>query len=839
MNLVLRSLIINPVVLQERDTERSIDWARCVLCGSRRLSERLRCPKTSKGSTDVERLEFYAKIHRNIHLLWDKGILLPAVKMPKHLTVQSLFDNSAKWHDKCKLAYSDQKVQQMLQSYQKEETAPDPEPEPPSQAPKRSRENFKSLECVFCQVAKEGPSGPESLHAVCTIEFGTKHRDMALEMNDTIMSLRLDKGDLIASEGKYHRSCATAFYNRYKRFKSQKISTNEKEEAFLQERVYMELFDSIKNDCTNGQKFFPMVELRKQYDERKKQLNLSGITHSTRLRERIVADFEGDMTVEGVEFGPKTLVFGDGLKTLVQDAVAARTSSQDLNIIAKAAKILREDIFEHTGFQFNSSFPKNCHSIAVPFTVLAFCSFVATGTSIKDQAEVPLHTHTVAQMLYKNAKKSSSSKSMRDAKKREPPIPLELGLYLHHHKRDKATIQKLNHYGLSPSYWRIQQVEKEIASTLCEQYALEGAVVPGTLKKNTFTVAAIDNIDFPGRTIFGSGELHGTFISATQHPTDASIDQPEFGLSNQGYKIQLPDEYSQIYCLNSVNQKKSPPALEIQAPFYNMAAELEREKVWADSSHLFIWDELEKNQAISWAGYMANQNDVPQVKPAVTGYFPIFEEKAATFPMLQHGMKVVSTAVEKLNPGQIPILVGDQPIFAIMKQIQWQEPTYSEDKFVVSMGALHIEMCMLQNLGKLLDGSQWEDALVEADVVTTGRAQSVIHGSNLKRSRFAHEVSVLTFRKLKHEAYMESKTDKSYNDWNEDQCERHPTFFFWDLILRLQMLILMFVRSLRERNFDLYVNSMEKFMPILFSLDATNYRYRKCFLFHLSFSTSL
>ena len=43
------------------------------------------------------------------------------------------------------------------------------------------------------------------------------------------------------------------------------------------------------------------------------------------------------------------------------------------------------------------------------------------------------------------------------------------------------------------------------------------------------------------------------------------------------------------------------------------------------------------------------------MKPSVTGMLPIFEEKANTYPMMAHGLKVICEAVEKLNPGQVPV----------------------------------------------------------------------------------------------------------------------------------------------------------------------------------------
>ena len=55
------------------------------------------------------------------------------------------------------------------------------------------------------------------------------------------------------------------------------------------------------------------------------------------------------------------------------------------------------------------------------------------------------------------------------------------------------------------------------------------------------------------------------------------------------------------------------------------------------------------------------------------------------------------TSVQYLNPGQIPVLAADQPLFALAKQIQWTWPaTHGEDQFVIMFGGLRIEMTVLK-----------------------------------------------------------------------------------------------------------------------------------------------
>ena len=48
--------------------------------------------------------------------------------------------------------------------------------------------------------------------------------------------------------------------------------------------------------------------------------------------------------------------------------------------------------------------------------------------------------------------------------------------------------------------------------------------------------------------------------------------------------------------------------------------------------------------------------------------------------MVKHG-------IEYLNPGQIPVTIFDQPLFALAKFVQWKWPdTYGEQKYVAMFG---------------------------------------------------------------------------------------------------------------------------------------------------------
>ena len=197
---------------------------------------------------------------------------------------------------------------------------------------------------------------------------------------------------------------------------------------------------------------------------------------------------------------------------------------------------------------------------------------------------------------------------------------------------------------------------------------------------------------------------------------------------------------------------------------------------------------------------------------------PLFYEKSATPAMIKHGMDVVKQATNLLNPGQIPVITFDQPLFALAKLVQWHFPaTQGEGQYVAMLGGLHTEMALWNVLRDLLEGSGWTSALSKAEVSSAGTAQSMSNAAHLTRTRHVHHVTLLTLHILQGEAFL------SCIGWRLQMIAKSPAFMFWDVTLRYETLILIFVRAHRERNFHLYVNVLEELALLFFALDHVNY----------------
>ena len=95
-----------------------------------------------------------------------------------------------------------------------------------------------------------------------------------------------------------------------------------------------------------------------------------------------------------------------------------------------------------------------------------------------------------------------------------------------------------------------------------------------------------------------------------------------------------------------------------------------------------------------------------QFEMSITSLLPFFRNQAHSVATVKYLMQKVCDTVAHLNPGQVPVITADQPIYALAKQVQWQRPDkYGEDKYLVMFGGLHIEMAALRSLGSLFKDS--------------------------------------------------------------------------------------------------------------------------------------
>ena len=185
-------------------------------------------------------------------------------------------------------------------------------------------------------------------------------------------------------------------------------------------------------------------------------------------------------------------------------------------------------------------------------------------------------------------------------------------------------------------------------------------------------------------------------------------------------------------------------------------------------------------------------------------------------------MNIIKNTIEKLNPSQTPVDTCDQPVYALTKELQWRRPLEFENYFSLFAG-MHIEQFMQDVHGDIMRGSGLPEVLKISNLSITG-TDAVIKINHLKRVRYCIQVTVCTIYKKIKEAYLKSKSRLPLIQWLDKRSTESNMAFVWQLIFNVKILVLLlFVRSQREANFQLRTEVLRSFMIYYLQLDHYNY----------------
>ena len=100
------------------------------------------------------------------------------------------------------------------------------------------------------------------------------------------------------------------------------------------------------------------------------------------FREKILQHFQ---KAQAPSDGNNTiLIFQQGMQQMLKQAFNSNYESNTI-LLSKAAKIIRQDIFNLHGFSFNGSFPPGCKQESVPTNLKYFVSMLLYGSNLRDQ----------------------------------------------------------------------------------------------------------------------------------------------------------------------------------------------------------------------------------------------------------------------------------------------------------------------------------------------------------------------------------------------------------------------------------------------------------------------
>ena len=134
----------------------------------------------------------------------------------------------------------------------------------------------------------------------------------------------------------------------------------------------------------------------------------------------------------------------------------------------------------------------------------------------------------------------------------------------------------------------------------------------------------------------------------------------------------------------------------------------------------------------------------------------MWRESSKSSAMINHSMMVIAKAIEFLNPGQTPVITFDQSLYAISNQSQWNFTNQcGQERLVIMLGPLHIEMAFLSALRDLVGGSGWITVVQNAGITRPGAAQALITGHDVVRTKYVYQVTACCLDILMYEGFQQ------------------------------------------------------------------------------------
>ena len=152
---------------------------------------------------------------------------------------------------------------------------------------------------------------------------------MATDLQDTALLVKIEEGDLIALDAKYHLACLTQLRNRHRSLmrESQQHPYSLGEEKKKQARVFAELITYIKNSVEDGTFCFKFSELRHLFENHLLDFGINKEMSKVLFKEKILEHFpEAQAQSDG---NNTILVFQQGMQQMLKQAFNSNYESDN------------------------------------------------------------------------------------------------------------------------------------------------------------------------------------------------------------------------------------------------------------------------------------------------------------------------------------------------------------------------------------------------------------------------------------------------------------------------------------------------------------------------------
>ena len=100
------------------------------------------------------------------------------------------------------------------------------------------------------------------------------------------------------------------------------------------------------------------------------------------------------------------------------------------------------------------------------------------------------------------------------------------------------------------------------------------------------------------------------------------------------------------------------------------------DEAWLDNLQMVLREKygILQDTPVTYSGFFSYGQPKEDVRRSTVGVFPVFYEKASFMAMQKHSTLVVMRATKFVNPGQVPVIGADCPLYMQQKKMPMEVP---------------------------------------------------------------------------------------------------------------------------------------------------------------------
>ena len=680
-----------------------------------------------------------------------------------------------------------------------------------SQPPKKLRRSCVQFDfmnqCLYCGEACEinkDPKNPERWRPayMCRSTYSERdekpYKQYLLDKcdnrgdswaNDVRLRIQGAISDLHAVEARYHRDYLSRFTG------NKNITQDNQEPSSTHPTNEQALQDVINAISEDKRRIWNSIELHKEY------VNHMGSELSrSQLIEELCKHFAGDLLVLSSPGYAKIIIFhnsaADMLKCVKDDSDDNDTHTSIKKVAMQIIKECKEITFDKSTYKLHID--KDSAAESIPITLDALLAAVS-----------PKLDKTLPALLIGNIVTSVVRNQPTD-------LQVALGVLL---RDSKMMVSHMNDYRVTCSYDEVLRFKKSAA--------VAAAIDPsqqGIADVNDGLVQVIcDNFDADISSPSGKLSTHSLAMIITQ-PNHKDVIQKDtisrLRKDEVSQPIQEPIAEDDIGFYNAQKKPAMPqmPDLTVSQDFLILQDVSKRRA--EENDFAFFQDILTSSKCPEFNGYNTKlcreQGHTLKPKTKVV-YMPLIDKPPADPSTMMTAM----LKAERISNGigqDFVVFTADQQLYRIALNILWENPDKFSN-FYLRLGGMHLLMSYCGSIGTLMA----DTGIVDILSVPFGGVLKMMTGKkypqNVRAFRMLVEELLRTIFK-NHD--IDSKDDLN-RALNEISSKSKTSKLWVDCFIQPVFTILKYIRSEREADWGLHLDTVQEMLPLFFAAGHTNY----------------